>query len=388
MKNKLAVIHTADWHLGKNRKHADYLEQQRMMLQAILDIVVETIDDRSDSDVWLIVAGDVFDRNEDTGREEFVLPILHILYPLMEMKQKHSNFSFYFIDGNHDRQPYDPSDPNSQASVVSPLVKMAEGHIAVADPMYIDDKKLLLVPFGQHSVESLHSLLDEHPASFMVMHECCAGITTDVGWKPPRDQDQYIDIGKLLKGAQQLDAVFLGDIHRSQPLDGEGICVYSGSPVTLDHGHKMPKGVLIHDFELKNDRWERSDEPELRSLLPYAPGLKIHVQLGVLDDTEVIPYSTLAKYQTLYLQMTVSADVYALIVQRLPDIFTSPNVSWEYKSEDIARAIPGDKSAEESQSDYYKPLIHQWVEDNGKELTTEDKAEAAALLMKDFAERS
>lgn len=387
MKQRI-VIHTADWHLGKNRKYSDYLDQQRYMLEAILAIVKEVIESNPDAEIWLIGAGDIFDRNEDTDREEFVLPILHILYPLMELSRTHPRFFFWFIDGNHDRQPYDPTDPNSLASVVSPLVNMAgEDRVAVVNPKWVEDKSLLLVPFGQHSVESLHALLEKHPSQFMVIHECCAGITTDVGWKPPRDQDKYIDIGALLDGAPELDAVFMGDIHRSQHLDAEGICYYSGSPITLDHGHKMPKGVLIHDFHQDGERWKRQGEPELRSLVPYAPKLKTHRQLGVLDDVGDIPFAALEKCQNHYIQMTVSADVYAKIAQRFPDLFTSPYVSWEYKSEDIVREMPEEKTSGESQTEYYKPLIDQWVLDNGKELSKKEKRTVVDLLMKDFEER-
>jgi DNA repair exonuclease SbcCD nuclease subunit len=385
---KRIVIHTADWHLGKNRKYNDYLDQQRYMLEAILAIVRETIADNPDAEIWLIVAGDIFDRNEDTDREEFILPILYILYPLLELEQQHLNFSFHFIDGNHDRQPYDPTDPNSLASVVSPLVQMAgKDKIAVVEPKWIEDKKLLLVPFGQHTVNSLHSLLKEYPSQFMVIHECCAGITTDVGWKPPRDQDHYIDIGELLDGAPNLDAVFMGDIHRSQPLDSDGICYYAGSPITLDHGHKMPKGVLIHEFVLTEGRWKQQKEPELRCLTKYNPNLRTHIQLGIIETIEEIPYQILDKKDHFYLKMTISADVYATIIQKYPDIFTSPYVTWDYKSENIIRELPEEKKAEDDQTEYYKPLITQWVVDNGKELTTEEKKQVIELLVKDFETR-
>jgi hypothetical protein len=383
---KRVVIHTADWHLGKNRKYSDYLDQQRLMLEAILALVRDILLER-DVEVWLVMAGDIFDRNEDTDREEFILPIISILYPLLELKKNHNNFEFYFIDGNHDRQPYDPTDPHALASVASPLLKMAENHFAVAKPKWIEDKSLLLVPFGQYSVEQVIEMLKTNPAQFLVMHECCAGITTDVGWKPPRDQDHYIDAGALLAGCPWLVAVFLGDIHRSQKLDSKGICWYAGSPITLDHGHKMPKGILVHRFKRDENSWSRDGQPELCSLLKYTPELKYHVQLGVLDNPDTIPFDSLAKYPKQYLQFTISAEVYALVARQLPEIFESPTVSWEYKNEEVTAIASTVKGEEQSQIDYYRPLIEQWVRENGKELTKNEKDESIARILKDFENR-
>jgi len=384
------VIHTADWHLGKNRKYADYLDQQRLMLGAILSLTLDVLAqyEGQEVDIWFIMAGDIFDRNENTDREEFILPIINILYPLIDLKKKHKNFNFFFIDGNHDRQPYDSSDPYAVPSVVSPIVRMIESHIAVAKPKWIEDKKLLLVPFGQYSVDKMLEMLKIYPAEFLVMHECCAGITTDVGWKPPRDQEKYIDVGALLAGAPSLVAVFLGDIHRSQTLDDRGITWYSGSPITLDFGEKMPKGVLLHRFKKVGTKWERDGEPELKSLIDYEPKLKFHKQLGVIDDPDNIPMDTLSKYQEQYLQFSVSAEVYAQVARQLPQIFESPHIAWDHTvTTTEEESIKGEVTEEESQVDYYRPLIKQWLNDHGKELTKHEREESLSRILTDFEKR-
>jgi len=385
------VIHTADWHLGRNRKYADYLEQQRYMLNAILSLVIDILSKQEeDTDVWFIMAGDIFDRNEDTDREEFILPIINILYPLMELKKKHSNFYTAIIDGNHDRQPYDPSDPSSLVSVASPLVQMLEGTLVVGEPKWIEDKKLLLVPFGQYTVDQLVSLLERYPAEFMVLHECCAGITTDVGWKPPRDQDHYIDAGALLDRAPSLVAVFLGDIHRCQKLDTSGVCWYSGSPITLDFGEKMPKGVLVHKFHEENGKWNRTCDPDLISLLDYEPRLKFHKKLGVLDKPDSIPVEALSRYQNQYLQFSVTAEVYAQVARQLPNLFDSPHVAWDHVVEKEKRnedAVVVEGEDDQSQISYYQPLIEQWISEHAKDLTKAEREDALLRILKDFETR-
>jgi DNA repair exonuclease SbcCD nuclease subunit len=382
------VIHTSDWHLGKNRKYVDYLDQQRLMLSAILALVLDIISQYGDDvEIWLIIAGDIYDRNEDTDREEFTLPIVNILYPLIELKTKHKNFDFFIIDGNHDRQPYDPTDPHALVSVVSPLVKMAEHNITVHKPKWIPNKSLLLLPFNQYSANQILDLLKLYPANFLVMHECCAGISTDMGWKPPRDQDHYIDMEKLIDETA-LKGVFLGDIHRCQKLDPKGVAWYSGSPITLDFGEKMPKGVLIHKFKLQDLNWERDGKPELRSLIDYAPKLKFHKQLGVIDNPDNIPFEALSKHENQYLQFTVSAEVYAQVTRDMPKLFDSPQVSWDHTIEvEKESVIPTSSTEETDQVSYYKPLIEQWLKDNGKELTKKERDEALIRIIADFETR-
>jgi len=384
---KRIVIHTADWHLGKNRKYADYLDQQRLMLEAILKITIETIEQYPDHEIWFLMAGDIYDRNEDTDRSEFILPIMTILYPLLDLQKQHENFSFYFIDGNHDRQPYDPTDPNAMASIVQPLVKMANDNFAVHSPKWIADKSLLLLPFGQYKVEQILEMLKKWPSEFLVMHECCANITTDIGWKPPRNQDKYIDMEELVTGFP-LKAIFLGDIHRSQSLDSKGISWYSGSPITLDHGHKMPKGILIHRFVDDGSGWTRQGSPECRSILNYAPGLKYHTQLGVLDRPDTIPFETLAKHDGQYLQFTVSSEVYALIHRQIPDLFDSPTVAWDHMLIDEKIVTSKISSDETDHLTYYQPLIQQWLVENGKELTKNERDVVLSRILKDFESRS
>jgi hypothetical protein len=390
MKQRI-VIHTADWHLGRNRKYADYLEQQRYMLGAMLTLILDYLSQYgSDVEIWFIMAGDIFDRNEDTDREEFILPIITILYPLQDLVKKHANFYFAIIDGNHDRQPYDQTDPTAMVSVASPLVRMFDGHLAVGKPKWVEDKNLLLVPFGQYTVDQLIAMVNKHEANFMVLHECCAGITTDVGWKPPRDQDHYIDAGKLIAEAPSLVSVFLGDIHRSQKLDSEGVCWYSGSPITLDFGEKMPKGVLIHRFYEEEGKWKRSGDPELRSLLDYEPRLKFHKQLGVLDKPEAVPMEALSKFQHQYLKFTVTAEVYAQVARQLPSLFESPHVAWDHVLEREAQKpkdASDDIADDQDQISYYQPLIEQWIAENAKELTKAEREDGLARIIKDFETR-
>ncbi len=385
------ILHTADFHLGKNRKYADYLTQQYYMLSALLNLVLDFLDKEQTSEVYLIVAGDLFDRNEDTTRDEFILLLTSIIYPLMDLKKKFKNFDFFIIDGNHDRQQYDATSVSSQISVLSPLTNILGDSLAVAKPKWLADKSLLLVPFAQHTSQSLVDLLKLYPAEFMVLHECCSGSVTDAGWRPPREQSHYINIGYVLHNAPQLKGVFLGDIHRSQALDTNGICWYSGSPITLDFGEQMPKGVLVHIFTKHNDTWQRDGSPELMSLLPYNDKLRYHKQLGVIDKLDNNILASLSKYDQRYLQFKITADVYPEIAEKLPHIFTSQYVAWEHLDTNVVDTLSTISrqydEAGDSDISYYSSLIEHWIMDNAASLTRQEKLECVDRLLKDFASR-
>lgn len=380
--NERIILHTADLHIGKNRKYGDYLEQQQFMLEGIIRLTEETLKE-TQSEVWLIVAGDVFDRNEDTLREELVLFMSHFLFPLFRLKKEYNNFSYFIIDGNHDRQP-----SLEQPSVLSAFQPLTP-YLAVREPLYFKEKELLLLPFGGYSEDSFRDLLKKYPSQFVVAHECLSRMITDTGWTPPRDQDHYIEINNVV--TPEIAGVFLGDIHKCQSLDASRRVWYSGSPTTLDHGHKLPKGVLQHVYRQNFDGlWEQATVPELRPLDDLR--IKQHFQLGRLVDPEAIPLSQITDlYRKHYIQLTLSPEVYQVLDAQFPDFFTSSLVSWEFDRGE--QAATGSVATAEYDTDknmseeYYQPLIEQWLNDNAEHLSVLEKSETMAMLLSDFQAR-
>lgn len=377
MSRRRIVFHTADWHLGKNRKHADYLEQQRFMLEGIIKILKKIIMENPEAEIWCLMAGDLFDRNEDTQLDEFSLSLVHFLAPFIELKAHYDNFEWWVIDGNHDRRPFDPTDPYSLCSILSPIVKFAPNNIVVQNPKYIVEKNLLLIPFNGYTEEGLRNVINEYPeAKYMVLHECLNTIKTDKGWTP-RKQDRYIDIKNILKDFN-FSGIFVGDIHRSQCLDDEGICWYSGSPITLDHSHELPKGVLVHTYE--------DDLAISHELIPIEDSrIKVHRQFGILKNPDNIPMAELGQFENFYFQLVVSPEVYAVIDKTLPSFFSSPNVSWEFPRQRATLAVKDQE--EQKDEDYYEDLINQWVTDNSIKLSENEKKSLTERLLLDFQQR-
>lgn len=386
MKSRI-ILHTADLHVGKNRKYEDYLEQQRYMLEGILALTRETLRDNPKSEVWLVIAGDVFDRNEDTKKDELVLFMTALFFPLLRLKDEQGErFSYFMIDGNHDRQPH-----LEQPSVLSPLQELTPT-LAVKEPIFVEDKRVLLVPFFGGSDKEFKALIQSCPqAEFIVAHECLARMVTDTGWTPPRDQDHYLEINNVI--TPNIAGIFLGDIHKCQSLDERQVSWYSGSPVTLDHGHKLPKGVLKHYYGLSSDgHWVQDRLPELVPLSDSR--IKQHIQLGRLLDPNSLPLSTIAdNFKKNYMQMTLSPEVCQLLEEKLPNILMDPLVSWEHDRGETTGTVTLDntETAEpdvDMMVDYYRPLIEQWVRENGETLTEDEKEESLDILMEDFRGRN
>lgn len=376
MADALHILHTADLHLGRNRKYADYLHQQRRMLSAIVSALTRLLDEAAGEDVWFVLAGDVFDRNQDTKRDELALFLIALAAPILDLLDQHTNLQVFWIDGNHDRQPN-----AEEPSVLTPLLGLvthSRFHIALVKPKYVEECRMLMVPFGKYSESELSDLISQNMPDFVMAHECFARIQTDTGWEPPRNQDHYVEINNLPRVCK---GIFLGDIHRSQCLDDEDVAWYCGSPVTLDFGHSLPKGLLHHKFVKDGQSWKRDGKPVLKAL--DDPEIRQHYQVGVVTDVKDIPWSLVTK-KNAYVDLVVSPEVYEEIKTKSPTFFDSSNVSWGFPRVDAT--VP-DISKPATMEDYYRPLRDTWIEENLVNLSAELQDVCKQRVQKDFETR-
>ena len=387
----LDIIHTADWHLGKNRSIPDYLKQQSYMLEG----VVKQVRDKcaaltSEGHVWLLLSGDIFDRNEDTQREEFQLLLLFFIAPIQKLLEKYDKLEIFCIDGNHDRFPFDRTDLHAAlvqggVSVLSSLADVLPErfHLQVDTPRLVTSKTgatMLMVPFQNLTEKGLRSLIKEYAPNFVMAHECLARMETDTGYTPPRDQEKYLEIENVLADCQ-VSGIFLGDIHKCQNMDLKGVCWYSGSPITLDHGHKLPKGLLHHKFELDTD-WVRSNPPNLETIVDTR--IRTHLQLGLVTG-EIVPNPCL-NFEQHYIKLIVTPESYKVIDAANPEFFHSPLVSWDFDKTHITENNPEDTPAT-SQVHYYEDLVNKWTDENLYHLDTQDKSICLTRIFEQFKRR-
>lgn len=380
---RLKTLHVADIHIGKNRKYLDYLEQQGWMLDAILKQVEEACDDPAIDLVHFVVAGDLFEKNEDTRRSEFVLFLTRVYQPLCRLHRKYTKLHTFFIDGNHDRQPF-----VKEPSVLSPLFGMVpkNWHMALVEPKYVEEHSFLLLPFKEYSTADFSAFIRKYTPTFIAAHECLARMKTDVGFSPPRDQDKYAEVNDFLPESKVV-SMFLGDIHRCQAMDDDGVSWYAGSPVTLDFGHRLPKGVLHHTFVKGTAGWQRDGAPKLHTLEDGR--IRCHRSLGKILDTDDIPWDLVTNHKAHYLSLIVSPDVFKEISDKEPLFFSSPHVDFEFDKRIQNTKTAGESAVSSLESDedlttdlsddYYELAISEWMEIN---LTSFD-----ASLKEDFLKR-
>ncbi len=87
---ELKVLHTADWHLGKRLQEFSRLEEQKLVLEEIIEIA-----DREKVDL-VILAGDIFDTFNPSHEA------IELLYKTLKKLSKNGTRPVIAISGNHD----------------------------------------------------------------------------------------------------------------------------------------------------------------------------------------------------------------------------------------------------------------------------------------------
>ena len=86
----MRILHTGDWHLGKNLEGASRMDEQELFLNDFVDIVEKNKVD------LVIIAGDVYDNSNPPARAE------KMFYDTLKKLSKNGERLILVIAGNHD----------------------------------------------------------------------------------------------------------------------------------------------------------------------------------------------------------------------------------------------------------------------------------------------
>ena len=86
----MKLIHTADWHLGKNIEGHSRLEEQRLFLKDFINICEE-----EQADI-IIIAGDIYDNYNPSAMAE------QLFYDTLKQLSRNGDCMTVVIAGNHD----------------------------------------------------------------------------------------------------------------------------------------------------------------------------------------------------------------------------------------------------------------------------------------------
>lgn len=123
----MRILHTGDWHLGKNLEGASRMDEQELFLNDFVDIVEKNKVD------LVIIAGDVYDNSNPPARAE------KMFYDTLKKLSKNGERLILVIAGNHD---------NPERLVAAGPLAMEHGIIMSGIPKTV----IQCGEYGQHKV--------------------------------------------------------------------------------------------------------------------------------------------------------------------------------------------------------------------------------------------
>ena len=377
----MKFAHLGDLHLGKNFSSYSLIEDQKYILNEIVNILKE---EQADA---VLIAGDVYDRSVPSA--EAVLLLDDFLSVL-----EHEGIEVYMIAGNHDS--------GDRLSYGAGLLERMHIHItgnytgSAAKYVYTDDYgevNIYAVPFIRPSyvnryitdekekvsdyTEAMryiaeHAGIDPEKRNIIMSHQFVTGASADISGS------EELIVGGLDQISASVYDIFdytaLGHIHRPQKIGGKENIRYSGTPLKYSFAEKdqiksipvielKEKGsvsVSLHPLKpLHEVREIRGMFEEIRHSAPD-PFAKYDYVHFVLEDEEMIP-NAMRDLQAVY-PMAVSLE-YASVHAALPDEISGV-------SEDLMR------TPLEVFSEFYK------LRTDGKEMSEEQRNYIAELIGK------
>lgn len=257
----MKILHTADWHLGKNLEGFSRLPEQEQFLADFVNLV-----EQLDSDV-ILLAGDVYDTSNPPAAAE------KLFYDTLKKLSKHGERLIIVIAGNHDNpERLMATNPlaidhgiimvGTPKTIVPPgmygqhqVVASGEGFIEVQ----VHDERAVIITVPYPSEKRLNEVLyttndDEterlenyglrigqlfrqlechfrdDTINLAVTHLFAMGSTTSGSERAIELGGTYIVDGKVLP--LKADYIALGHVHKPQIVPGtHGKARYSGSPI-------------------------------------------------------------------------------------------------------------------------------------------------------------
>lgn len=249
----MKLLHTSDWHVGKNIRGHSRADEHRAVLTEIADIAEEQSVD------LVIVAGDLYETAAPTAESELI--VNRALLRLAEIAP------VVAIAGNHDNP--------RRLAAVEPLMRLgritmvaeprspADGGVITVTSDSGQSAKVVLLPFVsqrsvikadalmsnaafenaqsyadrmQRVVAALCSDFDAEHVNVVVAHAFVHGGYTGGGERPAHLVDEYAL--SAVDFPPTASYVALGHLHRPQQMLGGTSIHYSGSPLQLDFGEQ------------------------------------------------------------------------------------------------------------------------------------------------------
>ncbi|MDD2351626.1 MAG: exonuclease SbcCD subunit D [Synergistaceae bacterium] len=255
----MKLLHIADLHIGKHVNEFNMLEDQKHVLEQILQM-----SEIEKPDV-LLIAGDVYDKNQPSVEAvellDFFLTKLTALVPHV-----------FMISGNHDsleRLSFGSKIMEKNGLYIARAfdgvlqkVTLEDQHGIVNIYMLPFMKPAMVKRFFQHQIESYDEALravissteiDTKERNILIAHQFVVNGTQ----QPERSESESLCVGGLdnvdASVFEAFDYVALGHLHRTQRIGRDTIC-YSGSPLKYSFSEaRHQKSAILLDLSVKSE---------------------------------------------------------------------------------------------------------------------------------------
>lgn len=288
----MRVLHTSDWHLGKVLKGVPRLEEQRAVMEEIVEIARDQAVD------VVLVAGDVF---------ESAAPIADAQALAWEtfLALQATGAKLIVIAGNHDNShAFDAVSPVFEAIgiTVRGAPRRPEDGGVITINAGGEQALIATIPFcSQRGIVKAEQLMTKTAAeqsgeyaarlarminamcagfgpstiNLVVAHAMVRGGRLGGGERDAQTIEEYwLDASAFPTSAQY---VALGHLHRPQELPGGTRIRYSGSPIQIDFGEEQDhKSVAVIDV--------RPGAPAVVNEVPLSKPRRLRTLTGTLDQ--------------------------------------------------------------------------------------------------------
>lgn len=362
----MKLLHLGDLHIGKSVNDYSMIEDQRYILDQIMEIAVEREIDS------FLIAGDVYDKSVPS--EEAVGVFDRFLCQMAERKKK-----AFIISGNHDS---DERLHFGSALFASHDIYIASKYGGTLSKQTIMDEhgavNIYLLPFVKASqvrhffpdqeIDSYdkavrtvieHADIDQGERNILVAHQFVAGRSGEVVLAGSENAAVQ-HVGTVEKiGADCFDAfdyVALGHIHSPQRVAGDRVR-YSGSPLKYSLSEiRNEKSVPLIDLGRKGEV-----AVELVPLKPLRDMRRVKGKLEQILQREHILSPEDYIYVTLTDETPIS-DAMAIIRQHYPNAMkVDYDNSFTREREELDVAAAAEKSFQEMIGDFYQMMYGQEI---------------------------
>ena len=384
----MKFLHLADLHLGKTLGDFDLKDDQRYILQQILEIAETKQVDA------VLIAGDVFDK---TVPSEGAVQILDEF--ICELVERH--LQVYMISGNHDSDErlnfgsslFEANDVHIAAKYQGKLfhhvIEDAYGAVHIYQLPFVKASQVKRA-FPEAKIETYedavrevlaHAEINQKQRNILVAHQFVSGKGKDptLGGSEGALTQHVGTVEKI--GYDCFDAfryVALGHIHSPQRV-GRDEVRYSGSPLKYSLSEvNNTKSVPVVTLTAKNNK--KNVEIELVELKPVRDLRHIKGKLDTLLDSKYIDNQNDFMYVTLTDESVIN-DAMGIIQQVYPNtvkIDYDNSHTKQIEQSDISH-IAEDKNFTELIEDFYRQMYGTDMSDEEIELMNEVAKEAGVI---------